>query len=694
MCEIRRRLCPYCQAKGETILILECKKYWIDYYKATKADAPEDEYPDPFDCPDTEGASRAFTLGACPRIRTGCPSHPLWEYFQTLREQRLRSEIETKRAAELADTMRKKNFAEQHFQKRPIPAKPEITASSFFEKMCQDAVDREAEKEGIQNLRRQGFQGLGDAPEANRPMRSCIRKGKKVRFVLPDGAPEEEVWFPNLSKLGQTIQTVQEENIGADHSKPMKEKKVRIALPGAPEGEICIPGQASFEEHSQTPPQENTTANHSEPKKAKRVRFVLPDAPDGQACISGKSSVQETSQIILDDDNCVPNAGSKKDMGDQEPVEPQKPLSDKAKTTQEHDTGNSRISKIAETTEASKNEPVPVGYPMERQKPRRRRRAIGTRPIPIERKAPMPNADDPNQSLTEEERRPLRENDFTLFSGAPALKFYVGPLWDPFRRQPRGALPLDISGILADFKNKKANKGARETDPSPEARGLSSLEDDEDGDDEDTPESTQPTSQGDHAAVTEDVTLIQNPTGIEHVGPRIVQDANPQNLSIIRSPLHPLNPESDNENENGNEDAQPEYTIHTPPLPDNDQVNNNKEASDSLEDENSAIAADKSSSPTDVPTPETRAPRTNRFLNEDLRALMEQAVNGDESSSAVQSISPTEFCMPPRAQPTPSENLRLLMQQAIHGEVSSSAAVESVSPSEFYIPPRARVAVP
>ena len=692
MCEIRRRLCPYCQAKGETVLILECKKYWVDYYKATKANAPEDEYPDPFDCPDTEGASRAFTLGACPRIRAGCPSRPLWEYFQTLREQRLRSEVETKRAADLADTMRKRNFAEQHFQKRPIPAKPETTtATGFFEKMCQDAVDRKAKKEEIKNLRRQGFQGLGDEPEATRPMRSCIRKGKKVRFVLPDGAPEEEVWFPDQSTLEQTIQTIQEENIDADHSKPMKEKKVRIALPGAPEGETCIPGQASFEEPSQIPPQENTTVDHSEPKKAKRVRFALPDAPDGQVCMPGKSSVQETSQIIPDDDNSVPNAGSKKDMGNQEPVKAQKPLSDEAKTTQKQ---NSETSKTAETTEAPKNEPVPAGYPMERQKARRRRRATGTRPIPIRRKVPLPNADNRDQSLAEEDTRPLRENDFTLFSGAPALRFYVGPLWDPIRRQPRGALPLDISGILDEFKNKKANRGARETDLPSEARGPSSLEDDEDGDDEDTPESSQPTSQGDPDAATKDVALIRPRTGIENAGPRSVQDADPQNLSITHSPSHPLNAESDNENKNGNEDIQSKYTIHTPPPTDNDHANQNKEASDSLEDENSAIAADTNSAPTDAPTPETRAPRTNRFLNEDLHALMEQAVNGEESSSAVQSVSPTGFYIPPRAQPTPSEKLRQLMQQAIHGEASSSAAVESVSPSEFYMPPpRAQVAV-
>ena len=570
MCEIRCRVCPFCRSKDQNTTVFQCPEYWVEYRNAFVANAPECEYPDPLDCPNTEGTSKEFTLGACPRFHMGCPSRTIWHQREALKNQRAHAEFMRQRAFDIAEDRRQAKFAHQHFQKRTVFPKLEAPAGHFLHMVCKDALDRRTKKEEIQDLREQAMQDALEAVSAMRPFVQYLRSFK--------------------------------------------------------------------------------------PKKKKNVRFMLPGAPEGVTCAPTKQNSGEESAIIPEADTAVPKHGKESDMAHDGRVKTGNPNSDDTKTTNKPEISE------AETTK----KPVPGGYPMKRQKARRpqqqslpARHTPSVGPVFIKKKAPPPTTTDDyyTKSPTEEELRPLYQTDFTLLPGAPDIKVYAPrmPLPD-IRRQPRGALPLDINDILDKFRAETSQRDM-ELQSSVESTSPWSSGDEKNGSDgKDTPESSQPSShQGDAtAAAPERLSLIRPPPGFENAGDRYVKDAASENPFLIHPAPHLLTSGLVNENETGN--GQWEYTTHSPPPVSTGCTSEDKKVSDSEAADNPATATGKGSPPApETQMPCTKMPCTKGLISEDLRKLMKQAINGEGSTSgAVESVSPSEFIIPPGAPAQPA----------------------------------------
>ncbi|KFH45522.1 hypothetical protein ACRE_036610 [Hapsidospora chrysogenum ATCC 11550] len=198
MCELRLRYCHYCGSTDDSPTLLKCRQYWVEYLKRFLERA-DNERPEPFNCPYMEGDPAAFTIGACPKFRTGCPSNLV---RQSVREEERLREYErkmAKRAREFAREKRQERFAQEHFRKRPVEQLPPPASGGFWNAIRTDALNREYK---IQRLKGEVAENTKEAVEAIRPFVLAAGKAfapiKTVRFSLL-GAIEGGVAFPGAA---------------------------------------------------------------------------------------------------------------------------------------------------------------------------------------------------------------------------------------------------------------------------------------------------------------------------------------------------------------------------------------------------------------------------------------------------------------------------------------------------------------
>ena len=659
MCELRLRYCHYCGSTDDSPTLLKCRQYLVEYLKRFLERA-DNERPEPFNCPYMEGDPAVFTIGACPKFRTGCPSNLVW---QSVREEERLREYErkiVKRAREFAREKRQERFAQDHFRRRPVEQLPPPASGGFWNAIRIDALNREHE---IQRLKVEVVENTKEAVEAMRPFVLAAGKAfapiKTVRFSLP-GATEGGVAFPGVAiaeEVNCTTGFVRDNDDG-------------IPLVGGQQWEDAV---ELVEEENPDPDHSdrNTNSETLEPE----ITENLAESPSSDQSGTIRNSGTTGTEVVLYSDGEpaseqlgpttsfeihveeVTNSPEEEESTDDNP--PERPIIFELELDEEEPTDTND----AETPfdeEDSMKAPIPGKY-MDGPVPASLSESEGTRPgvPPMDAKHREPTVREKVIMEREKTRRETWDKYnakvegvgiFTEYQSAGPQKKYVEILdYDqPQPRdwsQPEGALAMNIKGILEDFE--------RELDGE-EAAMASSSESHGDSwalvlydSDNDNSDSSMTSSAGTSATEQRPLRLMpaRDYKNFSKESTRFINQRYPTNF--------PPDDESDSATTSpGENPVSPSHQLPAPPPPSAAASSSGVSSTGTIIPWNPGNQGAASS-----PSAGSSTGAVNGISVEVL-ALMEAAVNGDgdSDSGALESVSPEGFYMGPPQQAVQTAN--------------------------------------
>jgi hypothetical protein len=652
MCELRQRYCPYCGSTDDLPALLKCREYWAQYLRRF-LEREDNERPEPFNCPYMEGDPAPFTIGACPKFRSGCPSNFIWQRVQE--EERLR-EYErklAKRARKFAHENRQERFAQEHFRKRPVEQLPPPAADGFWNAIRTDALNREDE---IQRLKVKVAESAKEAVEAMRPFVSAAAKAfaliKTLRFSLP-GATEGEVAFPG-------VVIAEEVN---DAGGVIQDDDDDVPQEGVQPWEVAV----EFVEEENPNPDHFEGTTNSETVEPEITDNLAEDPSSDQSGATTNSGITGTEVVLYSEEEPaseqpgrttsfeihveeVTNSLEEGENADDNP--PERPIIFEIELDEEEPTDTNETESPFDEEDTMKA-PIPGKY-MDGPVPTSLSESEGTRPgvPPMDAKQREPTARE--KAIMERERTKRHEWErynakvegvavFTEYQSAGPQKKYVEIL-DYDRPQPKdwsqpeGALPVDIRGVLEDFERELNGEETLMTS-SPESHGdswaLVLYNSDNDNSD-----SSMTSSAGTSAVEQRPVRLMpaRDYKNFSKESTRFINQRYPTNFP-------PDGGSGDNTTFPGENPVSPSHQLPAPPP--------HSAASSSGVPSTGNIIPWNPDNQGAAPSPSAglSAGAVNG-ISADLQALMEAAVNGDgdSDSGALESVSPEGFYMPPPQQ--------------------------------------------